>query len=91
MSDTCAPKPQLVNVIAARDKVVHYLDTSPRAHRLHAQRLCNVGGAAWVMTVRDCLPELAAGLEDDVADAVRKVIRSRLPRRIKGVRRSRAA
>ncbi len=94
MSDACAAapakKPQLVNTLAARDQVVHYIDHNVRAQQLLVQRLALQGpGYAYQQTVRDCRPELAAGLEEQVAEAVERVMKSRLPRVAKRVRRAR--
>jgi hypothetical protein len=92
MPDSCAPKPALVNMIIARDQIVHLLDTSPRISQLLAMRIVSVGApAAYAMTVRDCLAELPAIYEDDVADAVRRVMIARLPKQIRRVRRARRA
>jgi len=96
MSDTCAAapakKPQLIEAIVARDKVVYYLDHNVRASIMLAARIHDQGKRyAYAQAVRDCLPDLIHGLEDDVADAVERVMRSRLPRMVKQVRRARGA
>jgi hypothetical protein len=91
MPNACAPKPQLVNVLAGRDKVVDHLDTSPRAQLLLSDRLRNYDTpeAAWAQTVQDILPDLAPSLRDNVADAARRAWRNRAPRMVKQVRRAR--
>jgi hypothetical protein len=78
-----------ITLITDRDTVVHYLDTSPRAHVLLAQRLVNLGPIAYEMAVRDCLPGCL--YPEDVADMVRRVLRARIQPRIRAVRRRRAA
>jgi hypothetical protein len=90
MPDTCASKPQLVDVLAGRDKVVDHLDTSPRAQLLLSDRLRNYDTpeAAWAQTVQDILPDLAPSLRDDVAKAARRAWSNRAPRMIKQVRRA---
>jgi hypothetical protein len=91
MPAPCASKPALVNVLDARDQVVHHLDTSPRAQLLLSERLrsYDTPEAAWSQTVQDILPDLPAGLRDDVAYAARRVWNNRAPRMIKQVRRAR--
>lgn len=82
--------PAYVTLVTNRDKVVHYLDHDPRASHLLASRKANIGEcAAYAQAVRDCLPDLSRGLEDDVGEAVRAVMRARLPRVSKRVRRAR--
>jgi len=94
MSDACAAapakKPQFVNVITDRDEVVNYIDHSTRAQQLLVQRLAIQGpGYAYRQAVRDYKPGLAASLEEQVAEAVERVMKARLPRRIKRVHRAR--
>lgn len=92
--DTIICHPPLITDYVARDKVVHLLDTSPRAHQLLAQRIVNMGpAAAYAQTVRDCLPGLIAGQEWEIGYTVQRVMRARLcePRRVRRVRRGRAA
>jgi hypothetical protein len=88
MPDTCAPKPQLVNVLVARDKVIDHLAHSVRAQMLLVDRLGR-DSTAWAQTVQDILPDLAPSLRDDVAEAARRAWRNRAPRMIKQVRRAR--
>jgi hypothetical protein len=88
MPDTCTPKPQLVNVIVARDKVIDHLAHSVRAQMLLVDRLGR-DSTAWAQTVQDILPDLAPSLRDDVAEAARRAWCNRAPRMIKQVRRAR--
>lgn len=79
-----------LTIIADRDKVLHYLDTSPRASQLLTARLVNTESrySAYRMLVTDCLPECQ--YPDDVADAVRRASLARLQPRIRRVRRARS-
>lgn len=90
-----APKARKITDIAARDAVVRYLDSSPRALQLLRQRLAVLGPEeAYTRTVRDALSDLPSGQEAVVGAEVRRVFQSRFacpPRHIiRRVRRARS-